>query len=96
MFYKNLKYYRLKQNMSKKELAFLVNVTPMTITYYESGKRRPNMDMIKALASALGVRVTDFLSKRNEELIFAHGEFCKNSKLSEKRQEFMRESVEAY
>ena len=96
MFHKNLKYYRLKQNMSKKELASLVNVTPMAITYYESGERRPNMDMIKALASALGVRVSDFLSKRNEKLVFLHGEFRKNSKLFEKQQEFMRESVEEY
>ena len=34
MFNKNLKYYRLKQNMSKKELASLVNVNPMAITHY--------------------------------------------------------------
>ena len=82
MFNKNLKYYRLKQNMSKKELASLVNVTPMAITHYESGERRPNMETIKALASALGVRVSDFLSRRNENLVFVHGEFRKNSKLS--------------
>ena len=96
MFNKNLKYYRLKQNMSKKELASLVNVTPMAITHYESGERRPNMETIKALASALGVRVSDFLSRRNEKLIFSHGEFRKNSKLSVNQQEFMRESVEEY
>ena len=29
MFNKNLKYYRLKKNMSKKELASLIGVTPM-------------------------------------------------------------------
>ena len=44
MFNKNLKYYRLKKNMSKKELASLIGVTPMAITYYESGERKPNMD----------------------------------------------------
>lgn len=37
MFSKNLKYYRLKKNMSKKELASLVQVTPMAISYYENG-----------------------------------------------------------
>ena len=72
MFNKNLKYYRLKQNMSKKELASLVNVTPMAITHYESGERRPNMETIKALASALGVRVSDFLSRRNERYILIY------------------------
>ena len=96
MFNKNLKYYRLKQNMSKKELASLVDVTPMAITYYESGERRPNMETIKALASALGVRVADFLSRRNENLVFSHGEFRKSSRMCISQQEFMRESVEEY
>lgn len=96
MFSKNLRYYRLKNNMSMKELASLVGVSSMTISYYESGERRPTMDTIKALASALDVKVTDFLSNRNENLIFAHGEFRKGSKLSVKQQDFIRESVEEY
>lgn len=96
MFSKNLKYYRLKQNMTKKELASLVDVTPMAITHYESGQRKPDMSIIKKLAAVLGVRVTDFLSRRNDSLIFVHGEFRKNSKLSLRQQEFMRESVEEY
>ena len=96
MFHKNLKYYRLKKNMSKKELASLVHVSAMALTHYESGERRPSMEVIKALAAALGVRVTDFLSQRNENLVFVHGEFRKNSKLSGGQQEFIRESVEEY
>ena len=79
MFSKNLKYYRLKKNMSKKELASLVKVTPMAISHYESGERRPGMDIIKALASALDVRVSDFLCNRNENLTFTHGEFRTDS-----------------
>lgn len=96
MFHKNLEYFRLKQNMSKKELASLVNVTPMAITHYESGERRPNMETIKALAAALGVRVSDFLGKRDEKLVFIHGEFRRNSKLPGRQQEFVRQSVEEY
>ena len=96
MFNKNLKYYRLKKNMSKKELASLVNVSPMAITHYENGDRRPNMALIKALAEVLDVRVIDFLNRRNENLVFAHGEFRKNSRLSVGQQEFIRESVEEY
>ena len=65
MFGKNLKYYRLKNNMSMKELADLVQVSPMSISYYEKEERRPNMDIIKALARALHVRVTDFLAGSN-------------------------------
>lgn len=96
MFDKNLKYYRLKKNMTKKELASLAGVTPMAITYYENGERKPGMDTIKALAKALDVRVADFLSNRNENLVFAHGEFRKGSKLQVSQQEYIRESVEEY
>lgn len=96
MFHKNLKYYRLKNNMSMKELASLVGVSSMAISYYESGERRPGIDTIKALADVLGVKVTDFLSSRNENLIFAHGEFRKSSRLSVKQQDYIRESVEEY
>ncbi len=96
MFNKNLKYYRLKKNMSMKELASLVGVSPMAISHYESGERRPGMDTIKALAKALDIKVTDFLNNRNKNLVFVHGEFRKGSKLSVKQQEYIRESVEEY
>lgn len=82
--------------MSKKELASLVEVTPMAISHYESGDRRPGMDVIKALASALDVRVSDFLRNRNENLVFTHGEFRKGSRLSVGQQEYVHESVEEY
>ena len=93
---KNLKYYRLKNNMSMKELADLVNVSPMAISYYEKEERKPDMKTIKALARALHVRVTDFLANRDTSLEFCHGEFRKNSKLPAKQQEFVKEEVEEY
>ena len=96
MFDKNLKYYRLKKNISKKDLASLVGVTPMAISHYESGERKPDIDIIKALASALDVKVSDFLSNRNTNLVFAHGEFRKGSKLPKGQQEYIREDVEEY
>lgn len=96
MFSKNLKYYRLKNNLSKKELASRISVTPMAITNYESGSRQPDMDILKRLAGVLGVRVSDFLATRNENLVFAHGEFRKNSTLQISQQEYVRESVEEY
>ena len=96
MFGKNLKYYRLKNNMSMKELADLVQISPMAISHYEKEERRPDMQTIKALAKALQVRVTDFLANRDNSLEFCHGEFRKNSKLSAKQQEFVKEEVEEY
>ena len=96
MFNKNLKYYRLQKNMSKKELADKCGVSAMAITHYENGDRKPDIDMIKKLAEALGVFVADFLAERNTSLSFVHGEFRKQASLSESKQEYIRESVEEY
>lgn len=96
MFNKNLKYYRLKNNLTKAALASMVGVTPMAITNYENGDRRPDMHTIKALAEALGVRTADFLAVRNSNLVFVHEKFRKNSKLSKGQQEYVREAVEEY
>ena len=96
MFSKNLKYYRLKNAMSKKELAQQLHVSPMAISNYESGKRKPDMELLKKMAKVLGVRVSDFLSVRNENLVFCHGDFRKKSTLTVNQQEYIRESVEEY
>lgn len=96
MFSKNLKYYRLRKQMSKKELANRANVTSMAITNYEKGDRKPNMEILQALASALEVRVSDFLAVRNENIVFSHGDFRKNYSLSNTQQEYIRECVEEY
>ena len=57
MFSKNLKYFRLKNSLTKKELAEKAKVSPMAITYYENGERMPSMDIMKRLAEPLNVRV---------------------------------------
>ena len=79
-----------------KELSEACGLSSMSISYYESGKRNPDMETIKKLASALGIRVIDFLSDRNENLVFDHREFRKLSKLSKREQEYVQESVEEY
>lgn len=96
MFNKNLKFFRLKNALTKKELADKIAVTPMAITHYESGARKPDMAVIKQLAEVLGVRVADFLAVRNENLAFSHGDFRKNSTLTVSQQEYVRECVEEY
>ncbi len=96
MFEKNLKYYRLKKNMSMKDLAEACGVTSMAISNYESGKRKPDMETINKLAEALGVYVVDFLASRNTNLSFTHCEFRKHSTLTKTQQEYIEESVEEY
>ena len=51
MFSKNSKFYRLRKQMSKKELADRVNVSSMAITNYEKGDRKPSMEILQALAA---------------------------------------------
>lgn len=96
MFNKKLKYYRLKNNLTKAALASKVGVSAMAITNYENGDRKPDMLTIKKLAQALGVRTTDFLAVHNNNLSFVHGEFRKNAKLSKNQQEYICEAVEEY
>lgn len=96
MFEKNLKYYRLKKNMSKKDLANACGVTPMAISNYESGKRKPDMETINKLAKALDVFVVDFLASRNTNLSYVHCEFRKHSSLTKAQEEYITESVEEY
>ena len=96
MFEKNLKYYRLKKNMSMKDLADACGVTSMAISNYESGKRKPDMDTINKLAEVLGIYVVDFLTSRNTNLSFKHCAFRKHSTLTKAQQEYAKESVEEY
>ncbi len=96
MFCKNLKYYRLKNNLSKKDLAERIGVTSMAITNYENGDRRPDMEIMKSLAAALNVRIADFLVVRDRDLTFVHGEFRKNANLPATARDFVREAVEEY
>lgn len=96
MFSKNLKYYRLKNRMTKKELAEKANISAMAITNYENGTRRPSMDILNSLADVLNIHVSDFLAVRNEKIVYSHGEFRKTSSLSAGQQEYIRESVEEY
>lgn len=96
MFGKNLKYYRLKNRMTKKGLAAAVGITPMCITHYENGTRKPEFTTIKKLAEVLNVSILDFMAIRNGSHRYAHCEFRKNSKLNVADQEYICESVEEY
>lgn len=96
MFSKNLTYYRLQNGMTKKELAKKIHVTPMAISNYENGSRKPNMEILKALAAVLNVKVSDFLTIRNQNIEFRHAEFRKNSTLTKCQQDYVQESVEEY
>lgn len=70
MFEKNLKYYRLKKGLKKKELAQAIGVTPMAVTLYEQGKRRPDMDRIYKICEVLDINMVDLMQGRKKGLKF--------------------------
>lgn len=54
-FNENLKEARLKSGLSQKDLSENIGVAKSTYSLYESGKREPNVDTIKKIASELNV-----------------------------------------
>lgn len=96
MFDKNLKHYRLMNAYSKKQLAEMIGVTSMAISHYENGDRMPDMEMIKKIAIALDVKVSDLLSSRKKNLDIVHNEFRKNSALTKTAEEYVQSCAEEY
>jgi transcriptional regulator with XRE-family HTH domain len=47
--------YRKKAGISQKELAGMVGIKPSTLSYYENGKREPNVLILIGLAKALEI-----------------------------------------
>ena len=95
MFGGNLRYFRLKENLTKKELAAKAGVSAALITYYESGERQPTIQSVKSLATALSISPAQLLENR-PPIVFSHGAFRKNSSLNKNGQERVRSIVEDY
>ena len=54
---------RNEKNMSQEDVAFRINVDRTYISYLESGKRYPSIEMLIALAQALGVQPGEMLDR---------------------------------
>ena len=70
-FNENLKEARLKSGISQKDLAENIGVAKSTYSLYESGKREPNVDTIKKIASSLNVSADTLLGIENEPTTLA-------------------------
>ena len=56
-----LKEYRHKKELSQKQIAEKMGVSPSCVTQWESGVRRPNVVMLKKLAKLLECTADDLL-----------------------------------
>ena len=70
-FNENLKEARLKSVLSQKDLSENIGVAKSTYSLYESGKREPNVDTIKKIASALNVSAHTLLGIDEEPTTLA-------------------------
>ena len=96
MIGKNIKYYRLKNHMTKAELAKKAGLSAMAITHYENGERQPDLDTIRNLAGVLNVSFAELSASRKNNLVFSHNQFSCNRKLTLTETEYIKESVEEY
>ena len=70
-FNENLKEARLKSGLSQKDLSENIGVAKSAYSLYESGKREPNVDTIKKIASALNVSADMLLGLEAEPTTLA-------------------------
>lgn len=52
---------RKKKNITQKHLSEILNITPTRLNYWEKDKRKPDIEMIKRIANALGVQTDELL-----------------------------------
>lgn len=67
MISKRLKSLREDKDMSQKDLAGAIGVSPSTIGMYESNKRTPDSEMLNRLADFFDVSVDYLLGRTNEQ-----------------------------
>lgn len=65
MFNERLKILRNEKNLTQRELAKLVKLSPSTIAMYETGQRMPDPEILQKLADVFNV-TTDYLLGRTD------------------------------
>ena len=65
----NLALLRKKKNMTQEELAKLLNLSTTGYSYYEQGKREPNIDILCKLADLYNVSLDYLIGRqRNDDI----------------------------
>ena len=68
MLSKRIKAMRLKKDLTQKDLANKLNLTPKMVSFYELGDRVPPTDVLEKLADIFGV-TTDYLLCRDKTVV---------------------------
>ena len=60
----NIKYFRLKKNLSQEEFAEMLGTTPVYLSTLENAKRNIRLDYIEHIANTLEVNIKDLFIER--------------------------------
>ena len=60
-FDNNLKQLRIQRNLKQEELAEKLHVTRQTVSGWETGRRQPDLDMLKKLAEVLDIDIQELI-----------------------------------
>ena len=67
MFREQLKLYRKTHGFTQEQLASAIGIAKSTVSMYESGKREPDFDTIKAISEALNVSMSLLIDGEDEK-----------------------------
>ncbi|SDC10495.1 helix-turn-helix domain-containing protein [Shouchella lonarensis] len=92
MFPQRLKECRLKARLTMKEVGQTLNMAQSTISGYENGSRKPDLDNLHRLADFYNVSCDFLLGRTDEqtEMLFPP------TTLSEKEQQFLQDALNLY
>ncbi len=65
MLAKNLKKYRNKKKLSQEQMANKLDITRPAYTGYDTGRRKPSLDMLYKIANILEVSIDDLSGLKN-------------------------------
>lgn len=92
IFSKNIKFYRMQNNLSQQELAEKCETATNYISEIETGRKFPSIEMIEKLASVLNVPAWAFLYVNTQEKLDNNPVVVLSDKLtSEKKEEILSE-----
>lgn len=67
MFNERLKELRAEKKITQEALAKDINVSKGAVAMWETGKREPDMDMLKTIAAYFGTTVDDLIGAKSEK-----------------------------
>ena len=94
MFNKNLKQIRLQNNLTQKDVADFLHISPQSISKWENGEATPSIEFLPLLSELFNCKIDDFFANQKHDSInlgdlekFA--EFCRVFNLDKEDPEYV-------